>query len=59
MKTEKAKSSPTAWMLWRRNGIIWVALLSLLTISLVLAYIPMGLFTPTSGIIVAVIKAKL
>jgi cytochrome c oxidase subunit IV len=49
----------TAWRLWRRNGVIWAALLCLLFLSLSLAYVPMGLFTPTVGIVIAFIKAAL
>lgn len=51
--------STTAWRLWRRNGVIWAALLCLLFLSLALAYVPMGLFTPTAGIVIACIKAVL
>jgi cytochrome c oxidase subunit 4 len=46
-------------MLWRRNGLIWAALLLLLMLSLGLAYVPMGLFTPTAGILIAFLKAGL
>lgn len=46
-------------MLWRRNGLIWLALLSLLTLSSILAYVPMGFLTPTSGIAIAFVKAAL
>jgi cytochrome c oxidase subunit IV len=49
----------SAWKLWRRNGLIWGALLLLLLLSLVLAYVPMGLFTPTAGILIAFAKAGL
>ncbi len=49
----------TAAMLWRRNGLIWAALVLLLMLSLVLAYIPMGLFTPAVGIVIAFVKASL
>ncbi|OSI24829.1 cytochrome C oxidase subunit IV family protein [Bradyrhizobium canariense] len=45
--------------LWVRNGIIWLALLALLLLSMFLAYIPMGPVTVASGIIVAVIKSSL
>jgi cytochrome c oxidase subunit IV len=45
--------------LWVKNGIIWVALLALLLLSMFLAYIPMGPITVASGVIVAVIKSSL
>jgi cytochrome c oxidase subunit 4 len=49
----------TAAMLWRRNGMIWAALMLLLMLSLVLAYVPMGLFTPAAGVVIAFVKASL
>jgi cytochrome c oxidase subunit 4 len=49
----------TASSLWRRNGLVWAALMVLLFLSLILAYVPMGIFTPMSGIIIAFIKAGL
>jgi cytochrome c oxidase subunit IV len=49
----------TAWKLWRRNGVVWAALLCLLFLSLRLAYVQMGIFTPTAGIVIAFIKSGL
>ncbi len=49
----------TARKLWQRNGLIWVALMGLLILTLVLAYVPMGVFTPSAGIAIAFIKAGL
>ncbi len=59
MSTESAGPRISAWRLWRRNGLIWAALLLLLLLSLVLAYVPMGYFTPAAGIVIAFIKASL
>lgn len=59
MSSEGSEPRPTAAMLWRRNGLIWAALLLLLLLSLGLAYVPMGLFTPTAGIVIAFVKAGL
>ena len=59
MSTEKSEPLVSAWKLWRRNGLIWTALLLLLVLSLALAYVPMGLFTPTAGIVIALAKAGL
>jgi cytochrome c oxidase subunit 4 len=59
MSTDNVGPRTSAWRLWRRNGIIWAALLLLLFLSLVLAYIPMGFFTPTAGIVIAFLKAGL
>jgi cytochrome c oxidase subunit 4 len=53
------KEDATAWKLWRRNGLIWAALLLLLLLSLVLAYVPMGIYTPTAGILIAFAKSAL
>jgi cytochrome c oxidase subunit 4 len=49
----------TAAMLWRRNGLIWAALMLLLILTLVLAYLPLGMLTPIGGIVIAVAKAGL
>ena len=59
MSAESAGPRISAWRLWRRNGLIWAALLLLLLLSLVLAYVPMGWFTPAAGIVIAFIKASL
>ena len=59
MSTENTKTRSIAWKLWQRNGLIWVALICLLALSLVLAYVPMGGFTPTAGIAIAFAKAAL
>ena len=52
-------NSKTAGDLWRRNGLIWAALMSLLVLTLVLAYVPMGVFTTAVGIAIALVKAGL
>jgi cytochrome c oxidase subunit 4 len=45
--------------LWRRNLLIWAALLALLFSSLVFAYVPLGKITTAAGIVIAFIKAAL
>jgi cytochrome c oxidase subunit 4 len=59
MSRENVAPRVSVWKLWRRNGLIWAALLLLLLLSLVLAYVPMGLFTPIAGILIAFAKAGL
>ena len=59
MSTENAEPRFSVGRLWRRNGLIWAALLLLLLLSLALAYVPMGFFTPTAGIVIAFVKAGL
>lgn len=59
MNTGNTTPRVTAWKLWQRNGLIWFALMCLLALSLVLAYIPMGVLTPTAGIVIAFVKAGL
>jgi cytochrome c oxidase subunit 4 len=59
MNTDGPRSRITAWKLWQRNGLIWLALMGLLSLTLVLAYVPMGLLTPTAGIVIAFVKAGL
>ncbi|MGJ4912924.1 cytochrome C oxidase subunit IV family protein [Bradyrhizobium sp. HKCCYLRH2060] len=50
---------PTAGTWWRRNGLIWLALMLLLFSSTAIAYVPMGRLTTTAGIVIAVIKSGL
>jgi cytochrome c oxidase subunit 4 len=59
MNTHNTHSRTIAWKLWRRNGLIWAALMLLLTLTLVFAYVPMGLVTPAAGIVIAFVKAGL
>jgi cytochrome c oxidase subunit IV len=58
MKTE-GDGSRLAGKLWRRNGLIWVALMLLLLLTLSLSYVPMGKLSPATGIAIAAIKAGL
>lgn len=57
--TERTEPAMRASTLWRRNGAIWAALLFLLGLSLMLAYVPMGFFTVAAGIVIAFAKAGL
>jgi cytochrome c oxidase subunit 4 len=59
MSRENVAPRVSVRKLWRRNGLIWAALLLLLLLSLMLAYVPMGLFTPIAGILIAFAKAGL
>jgi cytochrome c oxidase subunit 4 len=59
MSTESDGSRLLAAKLWRRNGLIWVALMLLLLLTLTLAYIPMGKLSPAIGVGIAAIKAVL
>lgn len=45
--------------LWRRNLLIWAALLALLFSSLAFAYLPLGKITTAAGIVIAFVKAAL
>lgn len=45
--------------LWRRNGLIWLALLALLLTSCGTAYIPLGSWNAPIGIVIAFVKASL
>jgi cytochrome c oxidase subunit 4 len=49
----------TAWQLWRRNLVIWAALMALLILTLVAAYIPLGPGNTAIGIAIAFAKAAL
>ena len=57
MSTQSTHPHDTPWRLWRRNGLIWAGLMLLLTLTLILAYVPMGLLTPAAGIVIALAKA--
>ena len=50
---------PTAWGLWRRNLVIWVALMALLVLTLWLGYVPLGRANTPIGLAIAVAKAVL
>jgi cytochrome c oxidase subunit 4 len=49
----------TAWQLWRRNLVIWAALMALLILTLVVAYLPLGPANTAIGLAVAAAKAAL
>lgn len=52
---EKAGASP----LWRRNLLIWAALLVLLGLTFGLAYVPLGAFNVVAALGIAAVKAGL
>jgi cytochrome c oxidase subunit IV len=56
--TESRRTSAAAH-LWRRNGLIWLALLVLLLTSFGTAYIPLGGWNTFIGIAIAFVKAGL
>ena len=55
----QSESGGAVRRLWAKNLLIWAALLALLLLSLVAAYIPMGRMTTASGIIIAAAKSTL
>jgi cytochrome c oxidase subunit 4 len=57
--SEARQAAPTASQLWRRNLLIWAALLALLLLSLFVAHIPMGWITTAAGIVIAALKSAL
>jgi len=59
MSTESDGWYSQAGKLWRRNGLIWAALMLLLLLTLALAYVPMGTLSPATGVGIAGIKAAL
>ena len=54
-----ATEARSAWSLWRRNLVIWAALLALLTLTLVLAYQPLGDLSIVVALGIATAKASL
>jgi cytochrome c oxidase subunit 4 len=57
--SERTEASGAIRRLWGRNLLIWIALLALLAVSLVLAYIPMGRLTTAISVVIAVAKSTL
>ena len=57
--SESHETASTAGRLWRRNALIWAALLALLLLSLGAAYVPMGRVTTAAGIVIAAVKSAL
>jgi len=52
-------SADSAMRLWKRNGWVWLALMTLLGLSAVAAYWPLGALTTVIGLAIAVAKAGL
>ncbi|TME46488.1 MAG: oxidase [Chloroflexi bacterium] len=59
MSTQNNHARKTPWDFWRRNSLIWAALMALLVLSLVLAHVSMGSFTVAAGIVIALVQAGL
>jgi cytochrome c oxidase subunit 4 len=59
MSREADKPRITAAHLWRRNLAIWAALMGLLVLTLVLAYLPLGALNTPLGIAIGLAKAAL
>jgi cytochrome c oxidase subunit 4 len=57
--SEGHETAITAGRLWRKNLLIWAALLALLLLSLGVAYVPMGRMTTAVGIVIAAAKTAL
>jgi cytochrome c oxidase subunit IV len=51
--------SASAWELWRRNLVIWAALLGLLGLTFCAAYLPLGAFNAPVALSIAAVKAGL
>jgi cytochrome c oxidase subunit 4 len=57
--SERHGAAMTAGRLWRKNVLVWAALLALLLLSLGVAYVPMGRLTTVAGIVIAAVKSML
>lgn len=55
----EAADHASVWSLWRRNLIVWAALLCLLGLTLGLAYLPLGSFNVIAGLGIAAVKVSL
>lgn len=56
---ESREEVPSARALWRRNGLVWLALLALLLTSFGAAYLPLGALNTVVGLLIALTKAGL
>lgn len=59
MSAETDKPAATLRHLWRRNGLIWAALMALLVLSFGVAYVPVKLVSTAGGLAIAVVKAAI
>jgi cytochrome c oxidase subunit 4 len=51
--------SPQTYAIWRKNGLVWLALLVLLGLTFGAAHIPLGGFNVVIGLVIAGIKVTL
>lgn len=51
--------STVAYAIWRKNGLVWLALLMLLVLTFGVAHLPLGDFNVVAGLAIAGIKAAL
>ena len=58
-QTSRRGAHPSAWRLWRRNLVIWAALLVLLGLTFWLAYLPLGSLNLVIALGIAAAKAGL
>lgn len=47
------------YAIWRRNGLVWLALLMLLGLTFWAAHLPLGVFNVVVGLVIAAIKVTL
>lgn len=59
MSEDTPKPAVTLRHLWRRNGLIWAALMALLLLSFGVAYVPVKLLATAGGLVIAVVKAAI
>lgn len=60
MRTERrTTSAPSAWPIWRRNGIVWLVLVALLLITYRVSYVPLGIWNTPVALAIAFTQAGL
>lgn len=59
MSTDLARSRPSVGAIWRRNLLVWAALLMLLVLTWTLAYVPLGAANLVVSLAIATIKVAL
>ncbi len=49
---------PDVYAIWRRNGLVWLALLFLLGLTFTIAHVPLGSLNVAAGLVIAAIKVS-
>jgi cytochrome c oxidase subunit IV len=59
MSADVRERPPSAVAIWRRNLLVWAALLALLAATWLIAYVPLGTFNLVLSLMIAAMKVAL